>query len=783
MLAIIATAIVIVGAAFIIGRAFLFALGRTRPTWLSAAVGFAVLVVACPLLIHFPGRAKTTAILVALAAVAALALMRRRFFAARPEAGSEEPAPRAAHLTALATVLVTLVLTCVPFGLNASSGVLGEGVYTNDQAAQLYWTDWLQNGDGPEPSAVRFGYPTGPQALTAAAAEVTGASLEHAFDGLLVAIAVIGALAALSALGELEPWRRVTAAVLTGLPYLGASFLAQSAFKETAMALFVLALAIILGELGRGDVPRRAGIGVLVALAAAAVFTYSLPGLIWFAAAIPIWIGIELVRGSGRVSADVAAGVDAVRRHRGLLAAGILALIAIAALGAGPVHHFFNKISEVQSSPGRLSSPVSPGEVLGVWPTGDFRIVRGDVTGSIPAALLGLLAVGAGALIALRRRWNGPLAVLVAGAIIYAATRIDASIYVQAKALAVIAPVVVLVPLAALLGPREERGWPASRALTALGVVFAAGVLFSTLLALRAAPVGFDNRARDLESLAQQVQGKRVVFLGLDRFAAYWLRGTLVEAPGGYVPPEVKPRQDKRWYQGRPVDFDTMSPERLDDFRYAITTSAAFQSTPPPNMKMVDIQGAYELWRRSGPTPHQRVLDEGLSSGVTLDCDSPVGSDLRIQDGTATTLPTPVLGRADAWSTPSFVAPGSAAQRLVLGPGRWQLSLQYNSQVRLEVTAPHVQQTLPPSLDGMYLSFPGHGAFWDAGALTVRKRGPVEVTVTASEPPFLSRLAGANRRVWLGTLAATKVQSPQEHPLAKSCGRYVDHYTLKRRLK
>ena len=783
MLAILASAIAIVGASFIIGRAFLFALGRTRPTWLSAAVGFAVLVVACPLLIHLPGRAKTTAVLVVLAVVGSLALMRRRFFAARAEPGAEEAAPRAAHLAALATVLVTLVLACLPFLLNASSGVPGEGVYTNDQAAQLYWTDWLQNGDGPEPSAVRFGYPTGPQSLTAATAEVTGASLEHAFNGLLVAIVVIGALAALSALGELEPWRRVLAAVLTGLPYLGASVLAQSAFKETAMALFVLALAIVLGELSRGGVTRRAGIGALVALAAASVFTYSLPGLIWFAAAIPLWIGLEFARGSGRVRADVAAAVDAARRHRGLLAIGAVALVVIVVLGIGPVHHFFNKISEVQASTGRLTSPVSPGEVLGVWPTGDFRIVRGDVTGSIPAALLGLIAVGAGALIALRRRWNGTLAVLAAGALIYVATRVDASIYVQAKALAVIAPVAVFTAFAALLAPREERGWPASRWLTALGLVFAVGVLGSTLLALRAAPVGYDNRAHDLESLAQEIEGKKVVFLGLDRFAAYWLRGTLVEAPGGYVPPEVKPRQDKRWYQGRPVDFDTMSPERLDDFRYAITTTAAFQSTPPPNMKMVDMEGAYELWKRAGPTPHQRVLDEGLSSGATLNCDSPVGSDLRIQDGTATTLPTPVIGRATSWSTPSFVAPGSASQKLVLGPGRWQLSLQYNSQVRLEVEAPHVQQSLPASLDGMYLSFPGHGAFWDAGALTVRKRGPVEVTVSASEPPFLSRLVGANRRVWLGTLAATKVQSPQQHPLAKSCGRYVDHYTLKRRLK
>ncbi len=780
MLAILATAVAIVGASFVIGRAFLFALGRARPTWLSGAVGFAVLVTACPLVIHLPGRAKTTAILVVLAVLGSLVVMRSRFFAQRSEAEPESAAPRAAHGAALATVLVTLVLGSLPFLLNDSTGVLGEGVYTNDQAAQLYWTDWLQNGEGPEPSAVRFGYPTGPQALTAATAEVTGASLEHAFNGLLIAIAVLGALAALSALGELEPRRRVLAAVLVGLPYLGAAYLAQSAFKETAMGLLVLALAVVLSELGRGEVPRRAGIGALVALAAGSVFTYSLPGLAWFAVAVVVWLGLELVRGSGRVQADVAAGFEALKAHRRLVLGGVVAVLIVAVLGIGPVHHFFNKISSVQSSPGRLGSPVSEGEVFGVWPQGDFRIVRGDVTGSIPAIIIGLLAVGVGVAIAIRRRRNGVLAVLAAGTIVYVATRLDASIYVQAKALAVIAPTVAFAAFAALLAPSPEGGWQASRWVKGLAVVFAAGALVSTLLALRFAPVGFDDNARDLETLAQEVQGRKVVFLGLDRFAAYWLRGTLVEAPGGYVPPDVKPRADKFWVQGDPVDFDTMSPERLDRYRYAITTTAAFQSTPPPHMSMVDTAGPYELWKRNGPTPRQRILHEGVSPGAVLHCNSPSGRKIAAEAGTATVLPKPVVGRFEKWSRQTFAAPGSASQTLRLTPGHWQLSLQYNSQVGLDLTAGNATKSLPPSLDGMYFSSPGRGAFWDAGALTVKRAGPVEVTVDAADPPLLSRLTGTRRRVWLGALAATKLQSTRTLPLAKSCGKFVDHFVPRR---
>ena len=114
--------------------------------------------------------------------------------------------------------------------------------------------------------------------------EGTTVNLVDTFNGLLVAIPALTALAALSLLGGLPPWRRGLAAGLTGLPYLGASFLAQSGFKETVMAMLVVALAIVLHlALRRKDEdreapPARAVVGVIAVLAAASVFTFSIPG-------------------------------------------------------------------------------------------------------------------------------------------------------------------------------------------------------------------------------------------------------------------------------------------------------------------------------------------------------------------------------------------------------------------------------------------------------------------------------------------------------------------------
>ena len=57
-------------------------------------------------------------------------------------------------------------------------------------------------------------------------------------------------------------------------------------------------------------------------------------------------------------------------------------VVAIARARAGPAANFVDQVGKVQASAGRLSSPISPGEAFGIWPEGDFRLVRGDVAGS-----------------------------------------------------------------------------------------------------------------------------------------------------------------------------------------------------------------------------------------------------------------------------------------------------------------------------------------------------------------------------------------------------------------
>ena len=400
---------------------------------------------------------------------------------------------------------------------------------------------------------------------------------------------MLTALAALAALDQLPPGRRVVCASLVGLPYLGASFLAQSAFKETAMALLVLAFAVALTELGRepppGDRqphPRRAMLVALILFVIASVFVYSLPGLVWFAIAVPIWLALEL--GTGRLRIDVDELRAEARRHRRVIVAVAVAVVAVGALSAAQLSGFVDKVGQVQESGGRLELAGLPRRGPGDLAGGRFPGRPGGGQRRLPGRGTG--AAGGGD----RRPGGDPPPRLRApgrggggGARVRgrAAVRVDLR---GGQGLAVLAPLVVLAGLGALLAPRVP-GVALSTARYALGAVVAVVLAGSTLLALRAAPVGFDQRGDELESLAGLVRGRSVAFLGVDRFAGYWLRGTLMRSPGGYVPEEVEARPKKVWQQGLAMDLDTLSPRRLDQFDYAITTRAAYQSTAAAELR------------------------------------------------------------------------------------------------------------------------------------------------------------------------------------------------------
>jgi hypothetical protein len=771
-----ASAALICLASLLVGRATFSLAGRREWCWVEPAVGYAAILTVSGILSRVPGHGTTATVgIVALIVVAAVISWRREYAA---------PGVLA---VGLATAVVVALVLSFPFAVTGRWGLLGVG-FNNDLGLHLAWAEWLRSGVGPEPDP---GYPLGPHGLAVATAAFPGISLGQAFIGEIFAIAILTAVTALGALREIAAWRRVVGATLVAVTYMAASYFAQAAFKETAEALFVLAIAIYLlrpDAPPRGLWPRVGWALPWVALAGGVVFCYSFAGIAWPVAIVGAWALAQPATWRALRPARV---LRILLRPWVLLGIVVLIGLGIALAITGPFG-FGSSFNQVAGS--NTYGPISPIETLGIWPAANYRL---DAAGGAPLpGLMGAIAVlallAAVAWWMQRREAAVPLA-LGAGAVVYLASLPVTGDYSQAKALMIIAPLTMLVivrPLVTEFGRRAEKRsisahiGPSTLGWSALALVFIAGAVWSTFLVLRDAPIGPPGHGAQLEAFLPIVHGKPVLYAGQDRYAAYDLQGADTHVPLVEFPDEkVSPNSEKPFDTGdaySPIDFDSFNRGTLDRFPYVVTSRGAWNSEAPPNFKRIAKTADYILWERSGSTPRGRhVLLEGTEAGARAHCNSPEVRILLESGGKATLFGETQVGTKPDWSDGSILGNGeTTSQSLELPAGTWNLSLQYFSPFSLTITAPGFDEELIAALDGQRpntISLANNGQFWPAGKFR-SKGGKVEFTVHAASADWMQSLTGYDGKAYIGELVATKAGARKTVPLSQACGKWIDWY-------
>ncbi|MGB7587698.1 MAG: hypothetical protein WBM00_03215 [Solirubrobacterales bacterium] len=799
MLGTYASAALICAISLLVGRALLSVAGRDAWSWLEPAVGLGTVLTVSGILARAPGHGTSATAGLALLVVAALVVVVRRPYAAGGTLRSAFP-----------VVLVIAVVLSIPFAVSGHWGLLGVG-FNNDLGLHLAWAEWLRSGFGPSPDA---GYPLGPHGLAVAMAAVPGIGLGQAFVGEILAIGVMTGLTALAALPGLGPIRRALAATLVAVSYLGASYFAQGAFKELAEALFVLAFAVALGDLDRrradsaphGSVfgPSAGGlrgwIGFVLpflALAGGIFFSYSFAGLAWPLATVALW---SLTVPAARRALSPRSLLRFLLRPATVAALAALVVLAVAATLVGPFGfvHSFNKVAGSNTY-----GPVSAVEALGIWPTSNYRLnAAGGAHLTGFAGAIAALALALGLIWWVRRRELAVPIALGACAALYVISLPFSGDYSAAKALMIGAPLAMLVTVRPLLAellprssasrrrasehaaPRARGGLVGSLGWSLLAVVFIAGTAYSSLLALRDAPVGPPGHGAELRAFLPILHGKSVLYAGQDRYAAYELLGAdthvpLVEFPDA----EVSPNPEKPFDTGdaySPIDFDSFARATLNRFPYVITSRAAWNSQAPPNFRRIAATPSYLLWERTGPTPRNRhVLLEETQAAARANCAAPEVRILTANPGRASLFPTPVIGAKARWTPSSTLGTGErASQTLNLPPGRWRLSLQYFSPFGLTLTAAGFRQPLEAALDGQRpntISLANDGQFWPAGQIE-SPGGPVRFTIAAAAASTLQRISGYNGTAYVGELVAVAAQPHRMVSLGGTCGGWIDWY-------
>jgi hypothetical protein len=762
-----ASAALILLASLLVGRATFSLAGRRRWCGLEGAVGFGAILTVSGILARAPGHGTSATLgIVALIVVAAVVVWRR---------GHEAPT---ALGVGLATAVVVALVLSFPFAVTGRWGLLGVG-FNNDLGLHLAWAEWLRSGVGPAPDP---GYPLGPHGLAVATAAFPGIGLGQAFIGEIFAIGILTALTALGALGEIAAWRRVLGATLVTVTYMAASYFAQAAFKETAEALFVVAVAVFLMRPQappRGLWPRVGWALPWVALAGGIFFCYSFAGIAWPIAIVAFWAAAQPATWRALRPARVA---RILLRPWVLLGILVLVGLGIALTIAGPFG-FGSSFNQVAGS--NTYGPVSPVETLGIWPAANYRLLApgGAPLPGLMGAVAVLALLAAVAWWVQRREAAVPLA-LFAGAVVYLASLPFTGDYSQAKALMIIAPLTMLVIVRPLVTEFARRASSMRIAWSALAVVFVAGAVWSTFLVLRDAPVGPPGHGGQLQAFLPIVHGKPVLYAGQDRYAAYELLGADTHVPLVEFPDDaVSPNPEKPFDTGdaySPIDFDSFNRGTLDRFPYVITSRGAWNSQNPPNFRRIAKTPSFILWERTGPTPHGRhVLLEGTEAGARAHCNSPEVRILLGSGGRASLFGETQVGTKPKWSNGSILGTGeSTSQTLDLPKGTWDLSLQYFAPFALSITAPGFEEALIPALDGQRpssISLNNNGQFWPAGKFQ-SPGGKVEFTIDAAPADWLQSLTGWDAKAYVGEIVATKAEPHRTVPLSEACGQWIDWY-------
>lgn len=576
--------------------------GVAIPAPLLLPAGLAAVIVTGSFTTAVPALAPTTVWVVGIGAVAGLSLVPRR----RP--GTDA-------LLALAAAVATLVLFGAPVLLTGEPTFAGY-VKLDDTATFLAFADHvLDHGrdvSGLEPSTyeatlslnIANGYPIGAIVPLGVGARLLHTDPLWLWQPLLSFGAALLTMALFALVRPVAP-RPAVAAIVATLATSSAVFYAFAQWGGVKEILAIPLLAVAAATLPASAARPRAAIAPAVGVAGFLSVT-SIGGIPWVA---PVALAYVIVSRH-----------DLLRRTLvGFAAVGVATLPTLV-----DAFDFLRRdnVASLRASDelGNLARPLRVRQVLGIWPTTDFRF---DPAASVPTLLL-IVAAAIGLILGLvlivrRRAWA--LCALLAGATSgLLLVTVLGSPWLEAKATAMASPVVVAVALLGLVSTSSDWWRPT---LVGLAVLVGAGILWSDVQSYRGAWLGPHDQLAELEQVGERFAGQGPALM--TEFQPYGARHLLrrLDAEGASeLRRRPVPLRDGRILdEGEFADTDELEVGELTrSYPLLVLRRSPVASRPPGAYALVWRGDWYEVWRRTRIAAPHLALGGPLHPAAVPNC-------------------------------------------------------------------------------------------------------------------------------------------------------------------
>lgn len=396
-----------------------------------------------------------------------------------------------------------------------------------------------------------------------------------------------------------RPWARAAVAFLAAQSALLVAYAEWGAIKEVTAALLVAltaALAPTLAASWRGVLPLAVAVAALVA-------ALSYGGGVWVAPVVMVaLVGARVRPGALTAPAAVTTGLVLVLSIPSLLLAKLFLQPQVQS----------GSVLTAATELGNLRGSLPATHLLGIWPAGDFRTTPDQAVLTTVLLVVLVLAAAAGLGLAVQRR-AGALVGYAAGGLVACGVLVSrGSPWVDAKAMATAAPMVLTVGLAALAFVATERFRPAARrAALATLVVLGAGVLWSNVLGYANSYLAPRSQLTELQSAGRLLAGQGPTLL--TEYEPYGARHFLRRAGGESASERrerlIPLRDGSQLPKSASADITAFDPFALREYRNLMPRTSPLASRPPSEYARIRAGESYDIWQRPAQAPIPPVTD------------------------------------------------------------------------------------------------------------------------------------------------------------------------------